>query len=448
MTMDAIVNMNAKSSCKAWVVSISMGLGHMRAAYALRDLSYNDIQMIGDPSSSSPGEMNLWKNMRNSYELLSRLKNVPIIGNALFSIVDNLQNIPPLYPLRDMSSPSYQTNLIYSYIKKGIGKELYEKIITHPLPVIASYPIAALIFDYYNYPIIYSIVCDAEISRVYVAKDPKKSRIHYLAPTGKSVQRLKQYGVPDERIFLTGFPLPKECLGDESLNVLRNDLAQRLFYLDPENRFWPLHKINVEYFLGPENMSFKNDRIFTITYAVGGAGAYREVGYEIVKSLRENIIKKEVRVNLIAGMKKDVNDYFKEALKDLNLTENDVPIIFSETFPEYFAKFAQCMRTTDILWTKPSELSFYAGLGIPIVMCPPLGSQEVYNKKWLLEIQAGIAQEDPKYTNQWLLDLYRYGRLAESAWDGFLKARKFGTYKIEEIIKTGTFLRETNPLRR
>ncbi len=448
MTLEDLTKMNAKSSCQAWIISISMGLGHMRAAYALEDYAYENIQMIGDVSTTTNDELKLWNTMRNSYELLSRIKKVPIIGNALFSIVDNLQNIPPLYPFRDLSSPGYQTNLIYSYIKKGIGKKLYEKINSHPLPVIASYPIGALIFDYYNYPVIYSIVCDAEVSRAYVAKDPKKSRIVYLAPTGRSVQRLKQYGVPDERIFLTGFPLPKECLGDETLDILRYDLGQRLFYLDPENRFWSLHKVNVAHFLGSENIVFKNDRIFSITYAVGGAGALKEVGYEIAKSLREKILKKEVKFNLVAGLREEVYNFFKQALKDLNISEDLVYILYSKDPKTYFEQFAKLMRVTDVLWTKPSELSFYAGLGIPIVMCEPLGAQEVYNKKWLLEIQAGIPQEDPKYTDQWLFDLYKYGRLAESAWDGFLKARKFGTYKIGEIIKTGTFQRETNPLKR
>ena len=200
--------------------------------------------------------------------------------------------------------------------------------------------------------------------------------------------------------------------------------------------------------MGSENVLFKNDRILSITYAVGGAGALKEVGYEIAKSLREKILKKEVKLNLVAGLREEVYNYYKECLKELKIPEELVYILYSKEPKIYFEKFAQLMRVTDILWTKPSELSFYAGLGIPIIMCEPLGAQEVYNKKWLLEIQAGIPQEDPKYTDQWLFDLYRYGRFAESAWDGFLKARKYGTYKIAEIIKTGTFQRETNPLKR
>ena len=85
---------------------------------------------------------------------------------------------------------------------------------------------------------------------------------------------------------------------------------------------------------------------------------------------------------------------------------------------------------------------------MPVIMSPTIGSQEEFNRKWLLEIQAGIPQEDPAYTSQWLFDLLREGRLAESAWDGALKARKYGTYKIMEVLETGTMARETSPLRR
>jgi hypothetical protein len=106
------------------------------------------------------------------------------------------------------------------------------------------------------------------------------------------------------------------------------------------------------------------------------------------------------------------------------------------------------MRTTDILWTKPSELSFYAGLGIPIIMTPSIGSQERFNKQWLHEIHAGMRQENPDYTDQWLYDLLDNGTLADMAWSGFLKARKLGTEKIVEILKTGTMKQSNSPLER
>lgn len=123
-------------------------------------------------------------------------------------------------------------------------------------------------------------------------------------------------------------------------------------------------------------------------------------------------------------------------------------VVYSPLKKEYFKAFIQAIRRTDILWTKPSELSFYCGLGIPIIMSPSIGAQDVFNRRRLLEIQAGINQDDPEYTGEWLLDLWREGRLAESAWDGFLKARKYGAYKIQEILETSAMARETSPRKR
>jgi hypothetical protein len=51
-----------------------------------------------------------------------------------------------------------------------------------------------------------------------------------------------------------------------------------------------------------------------------------------------------------------------------------------------------------------------------------------------------------RYTHEWLIDLLENGRLAEAAWDGFLKARKLGTYKIEELVRTGICSEGNSPL--
>jgi hypothetical protein len=106
------------------------------------------------------------------------------------------------------------------------------------------------------------------------------------------------------------------------------------------------------------------------------------------------------------------------------------------------------MRETDILWTKPSELSFYSGLGIPIVMAPPLGSQESKNMRWLMDKGAALPQYTPSLALEWLSDMMKDGVLAEKAFSGFVKNRKLGVYKIEEVLRTGTMVRETHPLRR
>jgi len=325
---------------------------------------------------------------------------------------------------------------------------MLEKTETKNLPVVTSFYASAIAADKKGFNKVFCIICDADINRAWVAKDPWESKIEYFVPCGKAAQRLKAYGVPDERIRLTGFPLPTELLGDENLSVLKKDLAQRLFYLDPKKKFWARHGRNVEYFLGKENCVFKNDRKLTITYAVGGAGAQKEIGGKIAASLKEKIRAGEIKLNLIAGIRKEVNEYFQSIKKDVSPNGENIKIIYAETLHEYFESFNKALHETDILWTKPSELSFYCALGIPIVMSPIIGSQEKFNRKWLHEIQAAMKQEKPEYTDQWLYDLLNRGTLAESAWDGFLKARKLGTFKIHQVLEIGYLEKVTDPVLR
>lgn len=433
---------------RAWIVTVDMGLGHQRAAQPVAPFAENGLVTAGGEGFADDAERRLWTRLRNSYETLSRIRSVPIIGPPLFGVLDRLQNIPHFYPIRDMSSPSYQVKLVRSFIGKGLGRGTVDIVRQKALPVVSCHPVPALALDYAGFSRNYCIVTDAEISRAWVAVNPKESRINYLAPCGRAVMRLKSYGVPDERIFLTGFPFPLDVLGDESLSILRKDVAQRLYNLDPADRFWPLHGRTVRYFLGTANCKPRKGRGLSITYAVGGAGAQREFGQQIATSLREKLAAGEVTLNLVAGVRREVREYFEQVKRDVLPDSPAINVVHGETKDEYFAKFAQLIRVTDVLWTKPSELSFYAGLGIPIIMSPTIGSQEEFNRRWLLEIQAGIPQEDPHYCAQWLFDLLHEGRLAESAWDGFLKARKYGTYKIKEVIETGAMARETSPLKR
>ncbi len=431
---------------RAWVVTADMGLGHQRAAYPLRDIAEGGLMTLGKAENTSPAEHKLWERMRKSYEFLSRTKGWPLIGNAVFGLLDRIQNIPPFYPMRDLPFPSNQVRWIKSLIESGMCSGMMEKIREKPLPLVTTFYSPSIAADMAGYGRVYSVICDAEINRVWVAENPKESKITYLAPCGRAVRRLNQYGIPNERIWLTGFPIPVELLGDRSLTTLKWDFGQRLRYLDPEERFWPLHGLNVQHFLGTKNCVPANKRVLTITFGVGGAGAQTDIAYTVARSLRARIAKGEVQFNVLVGIRPEVAAYFERVRKDLGLPQ--IGIVGGKTLDEYFSAFTQCMRSTDLLWTKPSELSFYCGLGIPIIIAPIIGSQESFNQAWLQEIQAGVPQQDPQYTDQWLFDLLRAGRLADSAWNGFLKARKYGTYKIHEILQTGTMERETSVLRR
>jgi hypothetical protein len=439
----------SEGDIRAWVAAANMGLGHKRAIQPLRDIAEGGLIVVNDPAIAEPDELKQWETLLSVYERLSRAKKIPLVGNFLFGIMDYFQRIKPAYPRIDLSRPTVQTRWNEGMIDKGICAGLVKRINTKPLPLITSYFTAAIAADRAGYGRVFCIICDADINRVWVASDPRKSRIMYLVPCGSVLRRLKQYGVPDERIFMTGFPLPKELLGDEDLDVLKADLGQRLRYLDPQGRFWPLHEPSVVHFLGKANCKPKGLRKLTLAFAVGGAGAQQEIGVQALASLKPKILAGELAMNLVCGVRAEVRSFFEAEVKALGLAGSpNVRIIGGKGDEDYFETFNRSLHETDIIWTKPSEMSFYVGLGIPIIMAPTIGSQEVFNKRWLDEIQAGVPQEDPRYANEWLYELLDQGRLAETAWSGFLNARKYGTYKIYELLQTGTMARTSDPLTR
>ena len=437
---------SSNHALQAWVVAADMGLGHKRAVYPFASIAYNGIIIANFETFAPPDELKIWNKQKKIYESLSRIKSLPIFGNFLFGLMDRLQAIRPAYPRRDLSFPTFQTRLVSRFIRKGMGKKLIETIVSKPLPVISSFFLTTMALDYAGISRNYCIICDADINRVWVAEHPRESKVIYCVPCGMALRRLRQYGVPDERIFITGFPLPLELLGDTSLDVLRHDLAQRLKMLDPCNRFMPLHGKNVEHFL--EKPLPNSTRQLTITFAVGGAGAQKEIGVTILKSLQRKLLAGECRLNLVCGIRKEVADYFAKAKEELLPDCTSVSVIWGATDSEYFSRFNECLHATDILWTKPSELSFYVGLGIPIIAAPCVGAQEEFNLRWLEDIQAVIKQHDPAFTHEWLFEYLNDGRFAEAAWSGFLKARKYGTYKILELLETETITNEDSVLKR
>jgi len=411
---------------KAWVVAVNMGYGHQRTAYPLRNLAPGGEVINANNYQGIPEtDKKIWESTRGFYEFISKFKKIPLIGEAAFSLYDKFQKIPSFYPHRDLSKPIFGLKKIFSLIKSGWGKDLISKLEKEPKPLITTFFTPVFMAEVFDYPAdIFCVICDADVSRSWVALEPKKSRIKYFTPNSWVVNRLKLYGVKEKNIFLTGYPLPKENIGTESMEILKEDLKNRLLNLDPQKEYFKKYKILIESGLG--QLPERSNHPLTIMFPVGGAGAQKEIGVKIVKSLVKKVKAGQVKIILAAGIKKGVKKYFEENTKNIE-------IIFAENINEYFQKFNQKLRTTDILWTKPSELSFYTGLGLPIIIAPSIGSQEDFNKKWLLSLGSGTLQENPKYVEQWLFDYLDSGRLAEAAMQGFMEAEKLGTYNIEKI---------------
>lgn len=438
-----------KTLGKAYVVTVDMGYGHQRAVFPLKHLAAQPVGIktketniiTANTYDSIPRiDKARWEGGRSIYETISRMKKLPFIGKYIFGILDYLQRIEPFYPKRDLSRPIQQVRQQYRMIRRGWGKDLIQKLNKKPLPLITSFFTIAFFAEEHGYKgDIYCICTDTDISRAWVPLKPAESRITYFAPNKRVHDRLLAYGVAKENILVTGFPLPEENIGTGE-KVLRGDLGCRITRLDPRGKYQKKYEHTLDYYLGAQYCKVNGAFPLTIMFAVGGAGAQRDIGITILNSLHKEIDDGKIRLILVAGARKDVYDFYKAEVGRLHLGEKHkgcVEILYEKTKDEYFHRFNELLRETDILWTKPSELSFYAALGIPVIMAPTIGSQEEFNRAWLHQIGAGFEQEDPCFTNDWLYDWLDSGWLAQAAMEGFMDAPQHAVRHIENIVLKG-----------
>jgi hypothetical protein len=414
---------------RAWVISVNMGYGHQRAAYALRHFAYGRVIAANADRLVNPGERRRWLRLQRAYEGLSRITDVPLVGPRLWAFYDQFQRIASFYPFRDLSRPTAGVCYLDRMLRKGFGHSIIEHAKRSGMPLVSTFFVPPLAADYLGMERVFSVVTDSDINRIWVAKDPRKSRVHYLVPTQEARMRLLQYGVPHERVFFTGFPLP-----EENLRTLPEDLSRRLARLDPSRAFLQRYGHTVFSMIGAP---LHDSEPVTITYAVGGAGAQKHVAVPILSSLADGIRNGVYRINLIAGARLEVRAYFESVVASLGLEDTlgmGIRIQFDEDLHAYFANFNEILKTTDVLWTKPSELVFYAGLGLPLILSKPLGAHEESNLDWIRRMGAGYPMEDPRYTHEWLRDWIQNGMLAEAAFDAYAKAPRHGTENIRRLV--------------
>jgi hypothetical protein len=420
------------------LVSANMGYGHNRAIHPLNILN-NEKEII--QSNEAPGisviERWLWKRVLNSYEYISRASRIPLLGPHFARVLDWMLFIPDQSKTSGLSQPTFQVRYLSFAVKLGLCKAISKISEQRQIPVITSFYAPAIASEILTSQTVYCIICDTDLNRVWVSARPSNSRIIYFAPVPRVVERLKAYGVKEENIVLTGFPLPPELTGERNNSILKHRLKKRLRNLDPGHIFHQSAKSELLRHLNEDTLSevalAYPDKI-TLTYAVGGAGAQKEAGRKIAESMSKLIKDGKVRLNLVAGTRQEVRDYFINVRKEFSNGHDEINVIYSQDFKSYYNNFNACLATTDILWTKPSELSFYCGLGIPIIISEAIGPQEKANLEWLIEIGAGIIQEDPESCDQWLMDHIVSGKLAESAWNGFMRAPNNGTISIIDYL--------------
>src|SRR3989338_6048577 len=226
---------------KAWVVAVDMGYGHLRAASALLPFAFKKRIMNADSYPSIPAlDKLLWKEIRALYEIISRFKKIPVIGDLVFTLfIDQFQEIKEFYPrTQGIEPPTLQLRQIYRLLQeRNWGKHLISVLNKNPMPLVTTFSVVAFMAEYWGYkgPILL-VETDADVARSWAPLRPAKSKIVYCAPTDRVAERLKSYGVSSSKIFLTGFPLPERLLG-KGFSAVKRSLSQRLSRLDPERAY-------------------------------------------------------------------------------------------------------------------------------------------------------------------------------------------------------------------
>ncbi len=428
------------------VAAVEMGYGHLRAARALADALGTRVTLVDRAPLAGKEEQRLWRTSRRLYELASRLSQLPGVGAPLQLMLEALTSIPPLYPHRDLSAMTFQSRSLDRLIEQGLGRGLVQRLLDTGEPLVTTFFAPALAAERFGVEEIYCVATDVDLNRTWAPREPAKTRITYLAPTRRARRRLIAYGVPRERIEVTGFPLPAERLGGPELPTLRRDLAARLVRLDPKGVFREQVGSEIHHFLG-DLPTEQEGRPPLAVFAVGGAGAQADLAAALLPTLRPLIEQGRLRLALVAGVRREVAALFGEALCQAGLEsalgpthKSPISIVLEADHDAYFDRFHALLGEADLLFTKPSEMVFFGALGLPLILTRPVGVHERYNRRWAVENGVGLKMRDPHHAGDWLREYLTEGTLAAAAWFGYLRLPKFGLYRILERLGRGGVL--------
>ena len=133
---------------KAWVVTVLMGLGHLRAAYPLRGNDPGKIIVYGARNTPPPGEYRLWRSIRRFYYGSSRAGSIPLSARpwSIFSghPADSSAITPrPISPIRTPASGISSGFIKRRNLCRGLRRRLGEA----PVPVAHTFFATAIALD-------------------------------------------------------------------------------------------------------------------------------------------------------------------------------------------------------------------------------------------------------------------------------------------------------------
>jgi len=393
---------------KPLVAAIDMGYGHLRAAAALAEVLGTEVLQMDRPPLGDDRDREFWESIRDLYEPLTRFSQLPGLGGPMRALLDTITAIPRPWPARDLSGPSQGTRWMLKAARDGVGRALAQHLRGTGAPLLTTFYAAAILAEIHGADRLHCLVTDSDVNRVWAPPDSRKTRIRYFTPTERTRRRLEAYGVPRERIRTTGYPLPDALVGRG--DALGRNFAARMRRLQPHRGDPPL-----------------------IVFAVGGAGAQVPLARKLVKGMQKQLRDGSLRLALVAGLRPEVGKALRDAVYAAGV---DVEVLEDTDFFAYLHRFNELLARADALWSKPSEMTFFAALGLPFISAPPVGVHEQWNLRWAADRGAALPQHDPASAGEWLLEWLEDGVLAGAAEAG-LKLPSKGVYEIAEELKEG-----------
>ena len=384
-----------------------MGYGHLRAAWPLAEQLGVPVSRADLAPYAGASERIAWKTIKRLYERLSRMSQNRVPGHPFLLLLDRLTAINALTPSGGARRPDRAVRLLAGLIGIGFGETMSGALDRTGASLLTTFYAPALAADRQSSSKIFCVVTDSDIHRVWAPANGTESRIHYLVPTPATANRLVSYGVQKNRIECTGFPLPPRL----TANAVKA-LDRRLGGLDGGRAAPP-----------------------RITLAIGGAGAQAGRARELLYELGEHLRAGELRLALVAGLRHRLARRFRRWIEaELGSSCDAVEVLEAEDFGALYSRFNELLERTDVLWTKPSELSFYAALGLPMILDDPVGAHEHANAHWLLEAGAALNRpasgEAGSEISSWLAD----GTLARCARRGYESLPRGGTEAIADFV--------------
>ena len=418
------------------VVAIDMGYGHLRPARTLAMPLETHVLHADRSPLADLEEQRRWASIRRFYETVSRVSGLPLVGPPFRTLLDTVTHIPPLYPFRDLSAQTLAVRTLENAARNGLGRTMVAYLAERDLSLLTTFYSPALLADFHGYDRIFCLVTDSDVNRVWAPINPRSSKIRYFAPSGRVVRRLRSYGVDKDQIELTGFPLPHSLVGGTDANVLRRNLAARIGRLDPGNVFRQQFAADLAV-LGDIPAP---DAPPHLVFAVGGAGAQADLPALFLPSLRQHLTDGRLRLTLVAGARHAVLKELEAHVAHAGLTNElgrNLQFLYEPDLDRYFDRFDALLADTDVLWTKPSEMVFYAGLGIPLLLTEPIGVHEKYNRRFARENGAALKMRDATTVSERLVELLDDGNLAAAAWAGYRRMPNLGLYRILDRMRGG-----------